>query len=57
MRARDLGTFLAEEKKISDEVAYDSITEMRKIAHDAHAAAKDTADRFRANRQEFTMVW
>jgi hypothetical protein len=56
MRARDLGTFLAEEE-MSDEVFYDSITEMRKIAQDAHATARDTANRFRAHRQEFKKVW
>jgi hypothetical protein len=57
MRARDLVTFLAEEERIPDEAFYGSITEMRKIARDAQAAAKDTEDMFRAHTLEFTKVW
>jgi hypothetical protein len=54
-RAQDLCAALIEHS--SDEIIHSSITEMKSITRDAHAAAKITADMFRANLQEFIEVW
>jgi hypothetical protein len=55
--AQDLCIALGEEgKDYSDEHIHRTITEMYKIAQDVQAAAKVTADTFRANRLELIMV-
>jgi hypothetical protein len=56
-KAQDLCIALEEGKTYSNEHVHCTITEMQKIAQVAYAAAKATADMFRANRQEFTRVW
>jgi hypothetical protein len=53
-RAHDLCTALIEN---SSDGILDHITEMKEIAQKAHAAAKETADKFRANLHAFTEVW
>lgn len=56
-RAQDLCIALDDERKTySNEHIQYTINDMRKIAQEAHATAKGTANMFRANRQEFIKV-